>query len=371
MADDPTSTKSKKYSAVKTRIFVIDILITVISLGVFQCFFARSVSRLSYEVSPNFYLAALVFSLVFLAFLYLASFPTHIMSSFFVEKRFSLSRQTFIGWLKDEGKSVVLSLVLSVGCIEVFYLILRNFPHSWWVITAAAWIFFSIVMARFMPVLLIPLFYKYLPLEDDDLKDRILKLADRSGINLMDVCRIDLSRKTSKANAALVGLGKTRKVILGDTLTENFTLSEVEAVVAHEFAHFKKRHMVKLLTSSAVVTLLGFFVLFIFSGRIAELMGASGFSELYLLPVITLLLSVFGIMLMPFQNFLSRVLEREADTFALRVTASPDAFISVMRKLGEMNLADIDPPLVKKIFLYDHPPIKERIMMAERFAEGG
>lgn len=371
MAEEITPTKSKNYSAVKTRIFVIDIFITLISLGVFQCFLARPISRLSYGVSPNFYLAALVFSFLFLTFLYFVSFPTHIISSFFVERHFSLSRQTFLAWFKDEGKSVVLSLVLSVGCIEVFYLILRNFPNLWWVITAAAWIFFSIVMARFMPVLLIPLFYKYLPLENDDLKSRILRLAERSGIDLMDVCRIDLSRKTAKANAALVGLGKTRKVILGDTLTDSFTLDEVEAVVAHEFAHFKCRHMAKLLAASAAITLLGFFILFVASGRIAQLMGASGISELFLLPVITLLLSVFGIILMPFQNFFSRVLEREADAFALRVTSSPDTFISVMKKLGEMNLADTDPSLVKKIFLYDHPPIKERIMMAERFAEGG
>lgn len=362
--------RSKRYAAIKTRVFVADVFLTAISILVFQCFLAKEVSRFAYGISSSFYIAALVFSIVFLAFLYLVSFPLHIIGSFVVEKRFGLSRQTIFGWALDEGKSVILSLVLSLGCILVFYLILRSFPHFWWIILAVAWIFFSVILVSLMPVLLIPIFYKYLPLKDEELKRRIIALATRSGVDLEDVCGIDLSRKTAKANAALVGLGKTRKVILGDTLTENFTMREIEAVMAHEFAHFKYRHMRKLLTFSAITTLIGFFILFLILGPLANLLGSSSISDLYLLPVIALFLFASGLILAPLSNYFSRVLERQADAFALDITADPTTFISVMEKLGNMNLADTNPSLVKKIFLYDHPPICERIMMAERWESG-
>lgn len=361
--------RSKKYSAVKTRIFALDIFVTVISLLIFQYFFARPAADISLRLSSNFYLAAFVFSLVFLAFLYLAAFPLHITSSFFVEKRFGLSRQTFMEWLIDEGKSVILSLALSLGCIEAFYLILRNFPRMWWLIAAAAWIFFSIILVRLMPVLLIPIFYKYLPLRDEVLKEKIFNLAKRSGIDLVDVSGIDLSRKTSKANAALVGLGKTRRVILGDTLTDKFTTQEVETVVAHEFAHFKYRHMRKLLTFSAITTLTGFFILFLAAEFISGLIGSPGLSDFYVLPLVVLFIFISTLLIMPLHNFFSRVLEREADAFALNITAHPETFISVMEKLGTMNLADTDPSALKKVLLYDHPPIRERIMMAEKWEE--
>jgi len=181
----------------------------------------------------------------------------------------------------------------------------------------------------------------------------------------MDVCRIDFSRKTVKANAAVVGLGRTRKVILADTLTDKFTPAEVDAVVAHEFGHCRYRHTWQLLALSGVITLAGFFILSLIAKNMVALMGASGLSDLRLLPALVFLVMLFGLALLPAQNLFSRVLERQADRFAIALTGDPESFISVMQRLAEVNLAEANPSLLKKIFLYTHPPVSERIRMAE------
>ncbi|MGD2278533.1 MAG: M48 family metallopeptidase [Candidatus Omnitrophota bacterium] len=365
MIKGSASPRSKKYSALKTKFFIADIFLTVAALVFFQLAFSRFLSGALTEAFASFYLACLVYIVLFLAFMYVISFPLHLADSFFVEHRFGLSSQKFTSWALDEMKQVLLSFALWIGCTQVFYLILRNFPNSWWLISALFWIFFSVILSRILPVLIIPLFFKYIPIEDRELKERIFSLAENAQIRLLDVCKIDFSRKTKKANAALVGLGRTRKVILADTLTDEFTPDEVETVVAHEFAHCKYRHIWKLLFFSGITTAAGFYVLFLAAKRIVELTGARGIDDLYIFPVLVLLMIAAGLVILPVHNLFSRFLEKEADRFALSLSRDPETFISVMEKLASMNLADMDPSRWKKIFLYDHPPIRERIQMAE------
>lgn len=367
MSSEDLPLRSKRYAAVKTRLLVADIVLTTVSLLMFQVFLSRSLSEISFNISSDFYLTRLLFIIPFLIFIYLTGLPVHLASSFFAERAFSLSTRTFTSWLKDEVKAVILSGALSAACLMVFYAVLRNFPHFWWAIAAFLWIAFSVVLAGLLPVIIIPIFYRYIPINDTVLKERILRLADRCGVSLLDVCGIELSAKTTKANAALVGLGKTRRVILGDTLTARFTAGETETVVAHEFAHFKYGHMWKLLAGSSVITLAAFYILYQISTKVVSFTGAAGISDPYILPVIFILSALFGMVAAPFKNLYSRVLERQADAFALDVTDDPGTFISVMNKLADMNLADREPNFIKKIFLYDHPPISERIDMGERY----
>jgi len=365
---DPVS-RAKRYSAVKFRIFIADLAVTVISLFVFQIFISRPVSGTVADIFRNFYLACFVYATVFLGFMYVIEFPLRFLGSFFVEHRFGLSDQSFPSWLLDEAKSAILTFAVSMLAVQVFYLILRNFPVTWWVIGAFLWMFFSIVVARLLPVIIIPLFFKYLPITDEALKERIRVLGQKAGIRILDVCQIDLSRKTKKANAALVGLGGTRKVILADTLIEGFTPEEVEAVAAHEFGHQKYRHIWQLIIFSGLMTLIGFFLLSRVLERIAAFAGATGVSDLYIFPSLVFLMICFSMVILPLQNLFSRALERQADAFTLETTGSPRAFISMMRKLASRNLADEDPSKLKKIFFYDHPPIRERIRMAEGYDE--
>jgi STE24 endopeptidase len=250
-------------------------------------------------------------------------------------------------------------------CVEAFYLILRHFPDTWWLFAASAWIIFTVVLVRIFPVVLIPLFYKYSSIEGENLKDEIFKIAEDSGIDLIDVCKIDFSRKTTKANAALVGLGRTRKVILSDTLLSEFNTDQIKAVVAHEFGHYKYRHISRLLLFNSITTVAGFFFLYFFADAIVNISGAKGIFDIYIMPLLFLIVTLSGIFLMPLQNWFSRRLEKQADRFSLEFMSSAEPFIEAMRGLARINLAEIDPPLLKKIFLYNHPTIKERISFAQ------
>ncbi|MGB2629909.1 MAG: M48 family metallopeptidase [Candidatus Omnitrophota bacterium] len=371
MTPERAPSKSKRYSAVKTRFFIADLVLTFAALVVFQLLLSRGLSRAVAGTFTSFYLGCLIYVTAFFIFTYILGFPLHFANSFFVEHHFGLSNQSLAAWMLDEFKQVLLSFALWIACTQVFYLVLRNFPNLWWVIIAALWIFFSIVLSRILPVLIIPLFFKYIPIEDKGLRDRIFALADKTQVRLMDVCKIDLSSKTKKANAALVGLGKTRKVILADTLTDEFTPEEVETVVAHEFAHHKYRHIWQLLLFSGVLTLAALYILFMLADKVAVLAGVPGIDDLYLFPVLVFFLVVSGLAVLPVQNLFSRILERQADRFALECMKDPETFISVMKKLASMNLADMEPSRLKKIFLYDHPPICERIQMAEKIKAKG
>ncbi len=371
MNDRDPASRAKRYSAVKVRIFLADLAVTVISLFVFQVCISRPASGMASGVFRNFYPACFIYVTVFLGFMYVIEFPLRFLGSFFLEHRFGLSDQSFPSWLFDEAKSAMLTFVVSMLAVQAFYLILRNFHATWWVIAAFLWIFFSIVVARLLPVIVIPLFFKYSPITDDTLKERIRALGKKAGIRILDVCQIDFSRKTRKANAALVGLGGTRKVILADTLIDGFTPEEVESVAAHEFGHHKYRHIWQLIIFSGLMTLTGFFLLSRVLERISVFAGATGVSDLYIFPCLVFLMICFSMVILPLQNLFSRRLEREADSFALEITGSPRIFISMMRKLASRNLADEEPSKLKKIFFYDHPPVGERIRMAERCDEEG
>jgi len=355
---------SKKYSGMKAKLTIADIALNGILLVLFQLHLSEILQLTALSRFANFYAGCLVFSFMFLAYLYIGTFPIHFYSTYILEHDYDLSRQSIGAWSLDELKSTGLSLVLMLLGIELFYFVLRVFPSVWWIVFAAIWILFSIILTKFLPSLLIPLFYKYTPLKTGFLKENILKLARNAAIELFDVSVIDFSRKTRKANAALVGLGSTRKVILADTLVDKFTQEEVLAVVAHEFGHLKFKHIWKLLGMTSFITITGFYILFKFSGRFLVSSGANTIAELKYLPIFMLFLFIFSLILVPAQNFFSRCLERQADKFALEATQDPDSFIRVMDKLAEMNLSDRDPSFLKKIFAYDHPPISERVQMA-------
>lgn len=363
------NTAVSRYSAVKWRFFVADILLTAVFIVIFQLFLSRPCLSAAAGMSGNFYAQAFVYGALFMLFMYAVSLPVHFVDSFAVEHAFRLSDQKIGAWLSDEVKSSILSFALWAACVQVFYLVARNSRDLWWLIAAALWVVFSVVLTRLLPVLLIPIFFKYAPIADVSMRDRIVKLAEKCGIKLLDVCQIDLSRKTRKANAALVGLGKTRKVIMADTLMKEFTPEEAETVVAHEFGHYRFRHIWQLLAVSGTVTVLGFYALYLVSGGTAALLGADGPGDLHMMPALVLIMSFFGMLVMPAQNWFSRRLEREADLYALKMAGSPAVFISVMKKLASMNLAETDPPLYRKILVYNHPPISERIRMAERMMD--
>ena len=296
---------------------------------------------------------------------YLVMLPLHFYGSFRLEHRFGLSRMTLAAWAIREVKALAVSAVLGAVTLEALYALLRHAPGSWPVWAAAAWVGFSVVMARIFPTVLLPIFHKTVPLQDADLVRRLLALCRRVGVAAVGVFRFNLGAETRKANAALAGLGKTRRVLLADTLLEEFPPEEIEGVLAHELAHHHYRHITKVLALSAIGSWVAFGLTDLAGRRWAAALGLRGLDDLAGFPVLLLWFSALGLASLPLQNGLSRHFEWQADRFAVEVTGRPGAFAAALRRLARLNLADPNPPRWIEFVFYDHPRISERIRVAE------
>ena len=302
-----------------------------------------------------------LFSLFFLIF----DLPLSFYSGFVLEHQFGLSNQNFRQWLLDLGKKTLLSFALSLVLLECLYFLIRQFPGSWWVWAWAAYAFVSYILGKVFPVVIVPLFYKYGKLEDKELETKVLKLAARFNMPVGNVYSLNLSKTTKKANAAFMGLGRTKRVVLSDTLTQNFTHSEVEVVVAHELGHFKNRDIWRLLAFGLVASLMAFATGFLGMNALAPRLSLNSTADAAGLPLLFLIFYVVNLILMPIMNGYSRRRERAADLFALKALGTPEVFIACMEKLGAQNLADPEPPSWYEWFFYDHPSIGKRVKMAK------
>lgn len=314
-------------------------------------------------ISTPFWLNGAYF-LVFSIGFYLVQFPLQYLSGFHWEHKFQLSNQTFGQWMWDEIKGGLLGLALGFILLEVIYLFLGRFPEYWWIWAGCFWLLFSFVLAKLTPNFIIPLFYKYQPINNPSLRDRIFKLFASCRVFLKDVYAINMSAKTKKANAFLCGMGQSRRVVLSDTLLDEFSDDEIEVVIAHELGHLKHADILKMLFVQAVVVFLGLYA-------IAELLKKAlihaqlkSIDDISFLPVLLLAFMIFSFVLQPVLNAYSRMVERMADRYSLEKTSNANAFITLMTKLGQMNLSDFYPSRFIEIFLYDHPPIGKRIAMA-------
>ncbi len=304
--------------------------------------------------------------LVISAAYYLLNFPLNFYASFTLEHKFNLSKQKAGSWALDQLKSGALAYILSLILILLFYWVLGRF-NQWWIWISIFWIMFSVVLAKLTPILIIPLFFKYKKLDDEILRSRVFDLASKMQIKLMEVMEIDFSKKSLKANAAFTGMGRTKRVLLADTLKDKYTHDEVEVILAHEFAHYRLKHIIKLIVVNSLVTLGLFYLIFKTSIYVLKAFKLSSLLDLSSLPLVFLYFIIFGIILQPLEAFVSRKFEKEADLLALKVTANKEAFISLMEKLAAQNLADRNPLPIVKFFFFTHPPIDERIKIAKDY----
>lgn len=359
--------KAKNYSNIKYSLSIFGIVYTFILLFLFLGFkLSSSLSLWLISHIPNLFVFPAYLILVFLGY-YLLDLPLNFYQSYILEHKFSLSTQSLKDWLKDQFKAGIISAIIGFILIASFYFILRNFPNKWWLVVSLFWIFVSVILAKVMPIIIIPMFFKYKKLSDDLLRERIMRLAEKMKVKLIDCFEIDFSKKTLKGNAAFVGMGNTRRVILADTLKDKYSHDEIEVILAHEFAHYQLKHLLKLMAINSFSTLAKFYLIFKTQGYVLNLFGFSSLSDIAALPVILIYFMLFGIITQPLEAFISRSFERSADSLALETTGLKSAFISTMNKLGEQNLADRSPHPIIKFFFFDHPPIDERIKSAELF----
>ena len=289
---------------------------------------------------------------------------------FRLEHRFQLSNQRLRAWLWDEAKGFLVGLVLAAIVAELLYFIMRQAPQHWWLIAWAVFLGLFVLMAQLAPLILFPIFYKFEPLQNEELKARLVRLSERAGTKVRGVYQWKLSEKSKKANAALTGLGNTRRIILADTLLDNYSPDEIEAVLAHELGHHAHRHIMKSIAVQAGTTLLGFWaanwVLHYAVDRLHMFETLSDFANLPLLVLVTTLLSF---LLLPALNAYSRFNERQADRYAFQSIARVGPFISSMNKLAEQNLAERAPSRWVEWFFHSHPAISKRVQAAETWAK--
>ena len=286
---------------------------------------------------------------------------------FRLERRFQLSTQRLRSWLWDEAKGLLVGLVLAGIVVELLYFMIRQSPQHWWIITWALFMVLFIVLAQIAPVVLFPIFYKFEPLDNEDLRRRLIQLSEQAGTRVRGVYRWKLSEKSKKANAALTGLGSTRRIILADTLLDNYAPEEIEAVLAHELGHHVHRHILKSIVVQAGTTLLGFWVAnwvlhYTVDHHMFNLEELSDFANL---PLLALTATALSLLLMPALNAYSRYNERQADRYAFESIASVEPFISSMNKLAQQNLAERTPSKWIEALFHSHPAISKRVAAAE------
>jgi STE24 endopeptidase len=322
---------------------------------------AAQLSAQSYGIVAGYFL---FFSLFMLAI----DLPFAFYSGYLLEHRYELSNHTLRSWAADFFKRAVLSFALSLALVMALYALIWHFPASWWLWAWAGYAAVSYILGKLFPVFIVPLFYRYGPVADESLKERVRALAGRYGMPVKNIFSLNLSRTTKKANAAFMGLGRSKRVVLSDTLLDQFSAGEIEMVLAHEIGHFKHRDIWKQLGFGLIASFFGFWFAFLAADGLSNAFGFSGVQDVAALPLIFLVFYAFSLVLMPLQNGFSRRMERAADRFALESCPEAEAFISCMEKLAAVNLADPAPHPAYEWFFYDHPSIGKRVEAARKWS---
>lgn len=303
--------------------------------------------------------------------LQLVELPFAYYQGFQLEHRYGLSTQTPGHWFADQGKGVLVGLALAVAGTSVAFTMLRNWPDSWWWMSAAVFAIATIGLARLAPVVLLPIFYKFKPLDRPALVERLLALATRARTDVVGVFEWALSGHTRKANAALAGMGKTRRILLSDTLLADYSEDEIEVILAHELAHHVHRDLWRGIAVQTLILVGGFYVADVALRALEGPLELRGISDPAALPFLMLLGGIWSFLLLPFANAMSRAQERAADRYALTTTRNVDAFVTAMKRLSQQNLAEEYPSTIVRWLFYSHPPIRERIDAARAFAREG
>ncbi len=368
LADSP---ESRRYNRIKRWLGLADFGLGIVFLIVLLVTgWTGTLRDLAYRnASQNYTLALFLYVVMLILVSKVLGAPLDYYG-FRLEHRYHLSNQKLLSWLWDEFKSLLVGLVLATVIVELLYLLLRHVPQLWWLIAWAVFLGLFVLLAQLAPVVLFPIFYKFEPLENEELKRRLVVLSERAGTRVRGVYKWLLSEKSKKANAALTGLGATRRIILADTLLDHYSDDEIEAVLAHELGHHVHKHILKSIAVQAGITLFGFWlaneVLHYAIERSSLFSTMADFANL---PLLVLVATVLSFLLMPALNAYSRFNERQADRYCFRSVAGVAPFISAMNKLAEQNLAEKTPSRWVEWFFHSHPAIAKRVAAAEAWAK--
>lgn len=295
------------------------------------------------------------------------SAPLSYYGGFVLPHRYGLSIQTFGGWLGDKAKSGVLSLIFGAGIVAAVYWFITSFPQTWWLLGWGLVVLLSSILTTLAPIFIVPLFFKMKPLDDNELELRLEKLAQRAMTRVRGIYAIELSSKGTTANAALMGLGNTKRIALSDTLLQQYSPPEIEIITAHELGHHRHGDTLKLLVIQSAILLVGFYVADLALNASVLPLGFNGISDIAALPLLMLIFAAFSLVVIPLLNSYTRHLEMVADDYALRLTGNPKSFIDAMTKLTDQNLAEAQPSRWVELLIYDHPSYHRRVEHARYY----
>lgn len=341
------------------------ILGAALTLALVSTGLSKALENVASAVSANSYVTLIGFLLLFGILEGLVTFPVRFLSAFVLEHRFRLSNQSLGAWLWESLKGSLVGAAIGLPLALGFYASLAKFGSLWWAPVGGLVFLVSVVLARIAPTLIFPLFYRFEPVKDTRLRDRLLALGEKAGVSIEGVFVFNMSKTTKKANAAFMGIGRSKRIILGDTLVANFTDEEIETVFAHELGHYKLRHLWIMLLVGFLNTFLGLAACAWAYDALLPIFGFAGRTSIAGLPLLGLLLSAYSLATLPLTNMLSRAHERAADRYAVRLTDRPHAFVHALRKLALVNLAELDPPRLIEFLFHSHPSLQRRIQAVE------
>lgn len=319
-------------------------------------------------------------SIIWTFFIYVVSFqvllvvfslPLNFYSSFVHEHKWNFSNHTIKSWTWEQVKSFLVGLVIITLLMGLLFWIMALSPQYWWLIAGLAMALVSVFFATIFPVVILPIFNKYTPIQNEELKDALKKIISKGGLKSSGFFKMDMSRQTKKENAFLAGLGKTRRVVLADNLMENMSIPEIESIIAHEVGHFKYRHIWKNIVIGTIQQLFVFYILNLVMISIFPRFLSTTRWNLTLFPIFVILMGAISSFLFgPLSNTLSRYFERQADRTSLEMVENKEAFMTAIAGLADRNLSNAYPAWWVKLLYYSHPPIGERLITAENFKEG-
>jgi STE24 endopeptidase len=341
----------------------------VLSFAIVLIFYVSGLSALlaGLNVGHSVIGTFLIYVITFYAILTILSFPLGFYSGYIHEHKWNFSNHTVKSWLWEQIKSIGIGLLFLNLILGLLFWSMTLTVDWWWLLAALAMAFVSGVLATLFPIVIAPIFNKYTPIHDEKLTAALDEMLARAGLKSSGIFKEDMSRQTKKENAFLAGLGKTRRIVLGDNLLENMSTPEIESIIAHEVGHHKYRHIWKMIGIGSLQQLLIFFLIHLVLKQFFPYFLSSTQANLSLFPVFAILWGgISGFLLSPLNNFLSRDFEKKADKYALDNIQNKRSFMTALAGLANRNLSNAYPEWWVKILFYSHPPIGERLEMAKK-----
>lgn len=362
--------QAKEYARIRRRLWLVDTIASAVYALLWLFLgWATSLRDWLSSFTNNQWLLVALFVAIFGGIYSIINLPLGYYSGFVLPHRFGQSNQTLKDWIIDQLKGFAVGAPLGLLLLELLYLALRVTGDLWWLWAAGGMLVFTVLLSNLAPILIMPLFNKYVPLGDEhkELADRLLALAKRANTKVRGVFKFDMSKRTKAANAALTGIGNTRRIVLGDTLINEFSTDEIETVLAHELGHHVHRDIPFLITFGTLSTTLSLFLASLALNWAIGYFGFTGPADVAAFPALSLIFGAYGLITMPIDNAVSRWRENMADDYALQSTGKKEAFASAFTRLANQNLGEVDPEKWVVWLFYSHPPLGERIAKANNW----